>query len=85
MQMEEPIIPTTGSCFGRTCILCSTGGYLTVTPDYAVEVSRRLKDEFDNGREYYALQGKKILLPDAPAFRPSPNQLAWHNEHVYRP
>ena len=60
-------------------------GYLTVTPGYAVEVSRRLKDEFDNGREYYALQGKKILLPDATAFRPSPNQLAWHNEHVYRP
>lgn len=60
-------------------------GYLTVTKDYAVEVSHRLKDEFDNGKEYYALHGKKILLPDAAAFRPSPDQLAWHNEHVYRP
>jgi putative restriction endonuclease len=60
-------------------------GYLTVTPDYAVEVSHRLKDEFDNGKEYYALHGKRILLPDSPAFRPSPDQLAWHNDHVYRP
>ena len=40
-------------------------GYVTVTPDYRVQVSRRLKDEFDNGKEYYALQGKTIALPEA--------------------
>jgi hypothetical protein len=55
--------------------------YLTITPEHAVEVSRRLKDEFDNGKEYYALQGRRILVPDAPGFRPSPDQLIWHNEH----
>jgi putative restriction endonuclease len=60
-------------------------GYLTVTPDYRVEVSRRLKDEFDNGKEYYAMHGRTILLPDAPSFRPSSEQLIWHNEHIYRP
>ena len=60
-------------------------GYLTVSPDYHVEVSRRLKDEFDNGKEYYALQGKTILLPGNPAFRPSTEQLVWHNENRYRP
>jgi putative restriction endonuclease len=60
-------------------------GYLTVSPDYRVEVSRRLKEEFDNGKEYYALQGKSILLPGSPAFWPSNEQLEWHNEHVYRP
>lgn len=59
-------------------------GYLTVTPDYHVEVSRRLKDEFDNGKEYYALHGRTILLPDASYFRPSPQQLSWHNENIYR-
>lgn len=56
-----------------------------MTPDYHVEVSCRLKEEFDNGKEYYALQGKTILLPDTPYFRPSPQQLSWHNENVYRP
>jgi len=60
-------------------------GYLTVSPDYHVQVSRRLKDEFDNGKEYYALHGKSILLPDNPVFRPSPEQLRWHNESSYRP
>src|ERR1035437_9708307 len=60
-------------------------GYLTVSPDYRVEVSRRLKDEFDNGKEYYALHGKTILLPGNPVFRPSTEQLGWHNENRYRP
>lgn len=60
-------------------------GYLTVSPDYRVEVSRRLKDEFDNGKEYYALAGKSIPLPENPAFRPSAEQLSWHNENRYRP
>jgi putative restriction endonuclease len=60
-------------------------GYLTVTRDYHVEVSRRLKDEFDNGKEYYALQDRNIVLPESPIFRPSEEQLIWHNENVYRP
>lgn len=59
-------------------------GYLTVTADYHVEVSHRLKDEFDNGKEYYALQGRNIVLPESPIFRPSEEQLTWHNENVYR-
>lgn len=35
-------------------------GYITVTPGYRVEVSRRIKDEFENGHEYYAEHGKTI-------------------------
>jgi len=38
-------------------------GYLTVTPDYRVEVSGRIKEEFDNGGMYYAFQGQQISLP----------------------
>jgi putative restriction endonuclease len=45
-------------------------GYLTVPPDYRVEVSRRLKDEFDNGKEYYALQGKSISASRESALPP---------------
>lgn len=26
-------------------------GYLTITPNYHIEVSRRIRDEFENGRE----------------------------------
>lgn len=31
------------------------------------------------------LHGKTILLPGNPTFRPSTEQLVWHNDHVYRP
>ena len=59
-------------------------GYLTVTPDHHVEVSRRIKDEFDNGREYYPLHGRELVsLPEAGHERPSRLYLAWHNEEVY--
>jgi putative restriction endonuclease len=60
-------------------------GYITVTPDFRVEVSRRLKDDFDNGRDYYPLHGKRlIVLPRDLAQHPSREFLGYHNEHVYR-
>ena len=35
-------------------------GYVTVTPDHRVEVSRRLREEFENGRSYYPYQGTPL-------------------------
>ncbi|MCC6994890.1 MAG: HNH endonuclease [Deltaproteobacteria bacterium] len=58
-------------------------GYVTVTPDHHFLVSRRLKEEFDNGKTYYDLQGRMIRLPPQPADQPSPSLLAWHNEQVF--
>ena len=59
-------------------------GYLTITPKYRVEVSRRIKDEFENGREYYPLHGQRLqILPDATEERPSRNFIDWHNEKVF--
>lgn len=60
-------------------------GYLTVTPDYKVEVSKKIKEEFDNGVEYYSMHGKDIRLPDIQQFRPSKDMLTWHNEKIFRP
>jgi putative restriction endonuclease len=76
--------PTNGLLLRQDVHTLFDRGYLTVSPDYRVEVSRRLKDEFDNGKEYYALQGKTIFLPGSPVFRPSAEQLVWHNENRYR-
>jgi putative restriction endonuclease len=78
-------VPSNGLLLRQDLHTLFDRGYLTVSPDYRVEVSRRLKDEFDNGKEYYALAGKSILLPENPLFRPSSEQLAWHNESIYRP
>jgi putative restriction endonuclease len=58
-------------------------GYVTVTPDYHFEVSRRIKEEFENGRDYYALHGSSIRLPQDLAHRPAADALIWHNEQRY--
>lgn len=56
-------------------------GYLTVTPAYRVEVSRKIREEFENGREYYAHHGQALaVLPGAEGERPGVDFLRWHNE-----
>src|ERR671910_1048900 len=35
-------------------------GYVTVTPDLRFEVSRRIREEFENGRVYYDLHGGMV-------------------------
>ena len=59
-------------------------GYVTVTPDLRFEVSRRIREEFDNGKQYYALHGDKIDVPSDIGRRPDPTALTWHNEHCFR-
>jgi putative restriction endonuclease len=59
-------------------------GYVTVTEDFKVEVSGRIKEEFENGREYYAYHGKPLIeLPGSTDELPSKEFLRWHNEHVF--
>jgi putative restriction endonuclease len=58
-------------------------GYVTVTPEHRFEVSPLLKQHFDNGRSYYPLHGRSVMLPKRPAERPDSELLRWHNEHVF--
>jgi len=58
-------------------------GYVTVTPDLRFEVSRRIKEEFENGRHYYALHGRSIDAPSQGVYRPDADALRWHNEHRF--
>jgi putative restriction endonuclease len=58
-------------------------GYVTVTPQFTFEVSRRIKQEFENGREYYALHGREVKVPDQQERRPDTAALRWHNEERY--
>ncbi len=59
-------------------------GYVGVTPEHHFVVSKRLKDDFANGRSYYPLHGREIRLPDRAEERPSPKWLAWHIEEKFR-
>jgi putative restriction endonuclease len=58
-------------------------GYLTVTPDLQLKVSRRIREEFENGRDYYALGDRRLREPADPQFRPSADFLRWHNEERF--
>ncbi|WP_368912063.1 HNH endonuclease [Taklimakanibacter deserti] len=59
-------------------------GYVTVTPGHRFEVSRRIKEEFENGRHHYALHGQLVRTPDDPGRKPDPEALRWHNEYRFR-
>jgi putative restriction endonuclease len=59
-------------------------GYVTVTPDLHFEVSRCIREEFDNGKHYYALNGNKIEPPLDIGQRPDPAALKWHNENCFK-
>lgn len=60
-------------------------GYMTVTPDKVVEVSPRIREEFENGKEYYRFHGQPLLvLPEQQQQQPGTEYLSWHNERIYR-
>jgi putative restriction endonuclease len=59
-------------------------GYVTVTPEHHFEVSRRIKDEFDNGRYYYTFHGTRVYVPSKPNLRPGREFLTWHNENAFK-
>ncbi len=60
-------------------------GYLTITSNHKTEVSRRIKEEYENGKEYYQFHGKSLLyLPIEITNRPKTEFIQWHNENVYK-
>lgn len=60
-------------------------GYVTVTPELRLEVSRRLKAEWENGREYYAYHGRELQVrPSNANSHPCAEFLRWHNEQRFK-
>lgn len=59
-------------------------GYITITNDLKVEVSNRIKEEFQNGKEYYRFHGSEIMnLPSRLKDKPEVRFLEWHNDNIY--
>jgi HNH endonuclease len=58
-------------------------GYVTIRPDMRFVVSRRLRDDYANGRVYYELDGREIRIPASEALRPDSEALAWHEGEVF--
>ncbi len=59
-------------------------GYVTVTPEMTFIVSKKIREEFENGKEYYDHQNTRILGPSDITKSPNPKWLTWHNENVYK-
>jgi putative restriction endonuclease len=59
-------------------------GYLTVDVRHRLRVSERLREEWANGRTYYALEGRELAVPRRRQDRPDPRALEWHNDVVFR-
>ena len=59
-------------------------GLVTVTPEYLIEVSPRIKEEWFNGKAYYRLHGQPLAgLPEESFDRPRKDFLRWHNEECF--
>jgi putative restriction endonuclease len=59
-------------------------GYITITPSLEIEVSHKIKEEFENGKDYYQHHGQIIHFPQKRMDQPSKEILEWHNNNVYR-
>jgi putative restriction endonuclease len=59
-------------------------GYVTVTEDLRIRVSGKIREKFENGREYYQYRDRPLLIvPRGPDERPSPEFLRWHNTEKF--
>ena len=57
-------------------------GYVTISRDRKFEVNPRLREDYENRKDYYDLHGRPLREPKDPAFLPSVEALDWH--HVNR-
>lgn len=54
-------------------------GYMTVNPkDRRIVVSKRIKEEFENGKDYYKLEGQVLREPNDAWARPALENLEYH-------
>jgi putative restriction endonuclease len=61
------------------------GGYLTIDPaDRRVVVSKRIREEFENGKEYYRLEGQQMREPSDLTFRPLTENIEYHAYNRFR-
>lgn len=53
-------------------------GYLGVDQDLKIHVSSKIREEFENGRDYYVYQGQRLkIVPQETEDRPLPDYLKW--------
>jgi putative restriction endonuclease len=60
-------------------------GLVSITPNLRVRVSKRIKEEWFNGKVYYRLDNSPLsIIPVDPSMRPDPDRLDWHYRNVFQ-
>lgn len=60
-------------------------GYISVDPsDRRILVSQRIREEFENGKDYYRLNGEPLRIPVLDEAVPAAEYLSYHAEHIFR-
>lgn len=60
-------------------------GYITINPKFVIEVSKKLNEDYGNGKDYYRYHGSKLqIVPSSSIELPSQEFIMWHNEHCYK-
>jgi len=81
-NLEGPHIISNGLLLRSDMHKLFDNGYITITKDYKVEVSKAIKEEFENGKEYYQYHGKELMyLPKLNIDKPNQKFIEWHNNN----
>ena len=60
-------------------------GYVTITNDLKIEVSKRIREQFSNGRHYYAYHGSPLMVvPREISSKPAKEFLEWHQTNCFQ-
>ena len=60
-------------------------GYITIDPlDRRIQVSGRIRKEFENGKDYYKLHGQSVRDRNKANYRPLAENLEYHAYTIFR-
>lgn len=83
-SQSGPHLTSNGLLLRRDIHTLFDRGYITINENLQIEVSKRIKEDYGNGREYYAFHGRKLAsIPERDIDRPAKEFLRWHNENVF--
>jgi putative restriction endonuclease len=60
-------------------------GLVTVDPDLRFRVSSKIREMYENGRDYYALHDRSIRSPRSRDQRPLREHLDYHSSVIFKP
>jgi len=80
-DVKNRLNPRNGLCLSAIHDKAFDRGLITVTPDFSIRVSEKIKEEGQRtklGKMLSGLEGEKIVAPKR--FLPAPEFLQWHND-----